>query len=178
MQPEQLTAGGQPPRFSLNIETILLIERIKKMGQGDLVTYGELAELIGQDVQREARHTLLSARRICQREYQVVTDAERNIGIRRLTDVELTSSGLKIFSGLRRAAKRGIDRVTAVADFDTLPDEEKVRHNATISGLALIRMLSRPKSIDRIAAATNTTNTGQLPVGRTLELFRGPKVVR
>jgi alkylated DNA nucleotide flippase Atl1 len=178
MQPKQLlTVEGQLPRFSLNIETTLLIERIKKMAQGDLITYGELAELIGQDAQREARHILLSARRICQREYQVVTDAKRNIGIRRLTDVELTSSGLKIFSGLRRAAKRGIDRVTAVADFDTLPDEEKVRHNSIVSVLAVVRHMSRPKSLDRIAGAVNTENTGQLPIARTLELFRGPKKV-
>lgn len=171
-----ITEGRSAP-FSVSIETTLLVERIKTMAQGDLVTYRDLTKLVGQDVQGEARHILQSARRICQREYQVVTDAERNVGIRRLTDVELTTSGLQVFAGLRRAAKRGIDRVTAVSDFNALPDEEKIRHNATVSALAVIRVMARPKSVDRIAAAVNTTNTGQLPIARTLELFRGPQKV-
>ena len=125
----------------------------------------------------EARHILQSARLICQREYQVVTDADRNVGIRRLTDVELTSGGIKIFAGLRRAAKRGLDRTTSISNWDGLPDEEKIRHNATISALAVIRVMARPKSVDRIAGAVNTENSGQLPIARTLELFRGPRKI-
>jgi hypothetical protein len=165
------------PAFSVSIETTLLVERIKRMEQGELLSYRDCTKLIGQDVQGEARHILQSARRICQREYQVVTDAERNLGIKRMTDVELTNSGLQLFAGLRRAAKRGIDRVTSVSDFDALPDAEKIRHNATVSALAVVRHMAKPKSVDRIAGAVNTENTGQLPIARTLELFRGPKKV-
>ena len=92
-----------------------------------------------------------------------------------MTDVEITSGGISIFTRLRRAAKRGIDRITSVSDFDALPDAEKIRHNATISALAIVRHMARPKSVDRIAGAVNTEHTGQLPIARTLELFRGPK---
>lgn len=163
--------------FSVTIETTLLIERIKVMQPGEVLTYSECNKLIDQDVQAEARHILHSARRICQREYQIVTDAERNIGIRRLTDIELTNDGLRTFGAVRRLAKRGIDRITAVSDFDALPDTEKIRHNAAVSVLALVRSMSRPKSVDRIASAVNTAATGQLPIARTLELFRGPRKV-
>jgi hypothetical protein len=168
---------GRSAPFSTSIETTLLVERIKKMKPSELIAYDELNQLIGQDVQGEARHILQSARRICQREYQVVTDAERNLGIKRATDIELTNSGLRLFTHIRRAAKRGIDRVTSVSDFNALPDAEKIRHNATVSALALVQAMTRPKSIDRIAGAVNTENTGQLPIARTLELFRGPKKV-
>lgn len=177
MQAQEDTQGRRAPNFSTSIETTLLVDRIKHMQPGDLFTYSDCTQLIGQDVQAEARHILQSARRICQREYQIVTDAERNVGIRRATDIELTSSGYRIFSGLRRAAKRGIDRVTSVANFAALPDEEKIRHNATVSALAVIRVMAKPKSVDRIAGAVNTENTGQLPIARTLELFRGVKRV-
>jgi hypothetical protein len=167
---------GRSPRFSVSIETTLLVERIKQMKPGDLMTYRDCTKLIGQDVQGEARHILQSARRICQREYQVVTDAETNIGIRRATDVEVTTGAFQIFSRLRRAARRGIDRVTSV-DFDGLPDAEKIRHNATISALRVMEVMGKPKSVDRISGAVNTEHTGQLPIARTLELFRGPKKV-
>lgn len=163
--------------FSVTIETTLLIERIKKMQPNEILTYQECNSLIDQDVQAEARHILQSARRICQREYQVVTDAERNVGIRRLTDIEITNSGLRTFSGLRRMAKRGMNRITSVSDFDALPDAEKVRHNANLSALALVRLVTRPKSVDRLMGAVNTSITGSLPIARTLELFRGPRKV-
>jgi hypothetical protein len=168
---------GRSAPFSTSIETTLLVERIKKMKPSELVAYDELNQLIGQDVQGDARHILQSARHICQREYQIVTDAERNLGIKRATDIELTNSGLRLFTHIRRAAKRGIDRVTSVSDFNALPDAEKIRHNATVSALALVQAMTRPKSIDRIAGAVNTENTGQLPIARTLELFRGPRQV-
>ena len=166
---------GRSPRFSTSIETTVLIERVKTMKPGDLIRYDELSRLIGQDVRGEARHILRSARHICQREYQVVTDADPAIGIRRLTDVELTHDGLRLFTRIRRAAKRGVDRVTSVTDFNALPDEEKIRHNATLSALFVINHMTKPRSIDRIAGSVNTENTGQLPIARTLELFRGPK---
>jgi len=172
----QVQEGRSPP-FSISIETTLLIERIKALKAGELLSYRDLNKLIGQDVQGEARHILQSARRICQREYQVVTDAERNVGVRRATDVELTTSGIHVFARLRRAAKRGIERVTSVSDFDALPDAEKIRHNATVSALAVMRHMAKPKSVDRIMGAVNTEGTGQLPIARTLELFRGPKKV-
>jgi hypothetical protein len=173
-QPEP--ENRRSPNFSVCIETTLLINEIKKMKHADIITYSFCNNLIGQDVQKGARHILSSARRICQREYQIVTDAVQNIGIRRLTDVEVTNSGIRIFSSIQRAAKRGVDRITSV-DWDTLPDEEKIRHNAGISALQLIRVMARPKSIDRITSAVNTEATGQLPIARTLDLFRGPKKV-
>ena len=106
-----------------------------------------------------------------------MTDAEVNLGVRRVTDVGLIHTATRSLSILRRAAKRGIDRITSVADFTALPDAEKIRHNATISALAVVRAMSRPKAVDRIAGAVNTENTGQLPIARTLELFHGPKRV-
>jgi hypothetical protein len=150
-----------------------LVDHIKQMKPGDVFSYRECNKLIGQDVQGEARHILQSARRICQREYQVVTDAQANVGIRRATDVELTNSGLSIFSRMRRAARRGADRVLSVTDWDALPDAEKIRSNATVSALKLMEVMGRPRSVDRIAGAVNTEMTGQLPIARTLDLFRG-----
>jgi hypothetical protein len=165
------------PRFKTSIETGLLVDRIKRMQPGEVVTYKECNKLTGQDVQGDARHLLTSARHICQNNYQVVTDAVRGLGLRRASDIELTNSGLRIFTGLRRAAKRGVDRMTSIDKWHELPDEDKIRHNATVSGLQLIRTMSKPKNIDRIAGAVNTEVTGVLPIARTLELFRGPRKV-
>jgi hypothetical protein len=176
METRSQVVEGRSYPFSRAIETTVLVDRIKRMSVGELIRYRELNELIGQDVQAEARHILHSARHICLREYKIVTDPLNNIGIRRATDVELTNSGLGIFGRMRRMARRGVDRVMAVADWDALPDAEKVRANATVSALKLMEVIGKPRSVDRIAGAVNTEMTGQLPIARTLELFGGKKV--
>lgn len=167
--------GDKRPSFTTSLETQLLIERLRQMEAGEVVNYNEFSDLISQNVQHEGYAVMKSARDICQRDYQIVTAPVYNVGIKRLTDPETIASGADVCTRVRRAAKRGIDRITAVSDFNSLSDADKLRHNATISGLALIRMLTRPRALDRIASAVNTAQTGQLPIARTLELFRDPK---
>jgi hypothetical protein len=163
-------------RFTASLETRLLYERLRKMVVGETVTYRELTGIIGQDTQRGGRSALRSARHIAQRDNQIVLDAIQNVGLRRLSDRETVATAGQALNKVRRTAQRGIDRLTAVSDFDALPDADKAQHNASISALAVVKLMAKPKSVDRIAGAVNTTNTGQLPVARTLELFRGPRV--
>lgn len=162
-------------KFTVSLETRLLYERLRKLKVGEVVTYGELTGIIGQDVQAAGRGALRSARHIAQRDHQIVLDAINNVGLKRLSDRETVASAGQTLNKVRRTAQRGIDRLAAVSDFDALQDEEKAQHNASMSALAVVKLMAKPKSVTRIAAAVNTSNTGQLPVARTLELFRGPK---
>lgn len=160
------------PRFKSSIETRELYDRLSKLAVGEMVTYEELSKLLGvKSVRASAAAALNYARHMAQRDHRIVTDAVWGVGIKRLSDSEAVAASSGTFSRIRRTAKRGIDRTTAV-EFDTLSNEDKIRHNAAVSGLGVLRYLSKPKEIKKLEAAVNASQTGQLPIGRTLELFR------
>ena len=162
------------PRFTASLETRLLYERLKTLKVGEVIAYRELNQIIGQDVQTGGRGALRSARHWAERDDRIVTDAIPNIGLKRLSDPENVAGSTTALTKIRRAAQRGIDRLIAV-DWGGLEDADKLQHNAGLSALNIVKYLSKPKSVERIAGAVNTTSTGQLPIARTLELFRGPK---
>jgi hypothetical protein len=168
--------SNERQRFTASYETRLLYERLRKLEVKEIVSYQELSKIIGQDVQESGRGALTSARKMAQRDDRIVTDAVTNVGITRIGDVETIASASLTFKKVRRAVQRGTERLTSV-DFDNLSNDDKIRHNASISAFMVMKMMGRPKTVERLAAAVNTTNTGQLPIARTLELFRGPKQV-
>jgi hypothetical protein len=155
--------------FQCSIETKWLIDRGRRLQVGEVVTYEELSKLIGIDVREEGRGALRSARNILLRDEQIVLDSVPNVGLKRSSDSEIVQSA---------GAQRGVQRLTAVADFDRLSDADKLAHNASVSALAVIKLMGKPKSVERIAASVNTANTGSLPIARTLELFHGPRPVK
>lgn len=157
-------------RFSLSIEARLLYDRIRVMKAGETVTYGELSRIIDRDVQGECRGALRTARRLAQRDDDIVTDAVIGLGIKRLSDGEIVESGAGIFQRTRRLARRGVERLMA-PDYDALPPEQKLRRDASLAALSAIDLFAKPGSIRRITAA-NTTGPGVLSVDRTLELFQ------
>lgn len=160
--------------FQTSIETRLLYDRLRKLEVEEVVTYEELSEVIGLDIQKEAWAALSSARRMILRDDNIVCDPVRGFGIKRLSDKEANATGSHTLLRVRRMTDRGVKKVLA-ADYDNLDDEDKTRRNATLSAFAVVKLMAKAKSLDRIAAA-NTTS-GELPIARTLELFKGPKKV-
>lgn len=157
--------------FEMSIDTRLLYERIKKMQIGDKVTYEELSALLGSDVTGRARGHLGAARRIAEREDQIVTEAIRKVGIKRLNDSETVASGNLFRRKIRSASRRGVRRVTSV-EFDRLSDADKISHNVQLSVFGAVQSITEPRRVQRLEGAVNTSNTGQLPLGKTLELFK------
>lgn len=162
------------PRFRVSTETRAIYDKIVKMSVGEIVTYLELSKLIGDDIRANGRAPLNSARRMAQRDNQIVLDVVPKVGIKRMSDIDVVGSANATLGVVRRAARRGINRITAVSDFERLPVEMKIKHNAAVSALGVIAAMSRPKEVRKIEAAVNTSQTGQLPVGRVLEMFRRP----
>lgn len=159
--------------FQLSIETRLLYPRVAKMEAGETVLYNEFTSLIGSDVQRGGGYSALwSAREIALRDNDIVTKAIPNVGIKRLTDAEIANSGGETFARQRRLARRFV-RKTATVDYANLSDTDKAALNAARSAQAVISLFAKPRTLDRITAANAVT--GELPIARTLELFRGPK---
>jgi hypothetical protein len=158
--------------FQTSIETRLLYDRLRKLGVGEVVAYEELSEIVGQNIQKEAWAALSSARRMILRDENKVCDPLRGYGIKYLTDAEANSTGTHTLMKVRRLTDRGVKKVLA-ADYDNLTPEDQTRRNATLSAFSVVKLMAKPKSLDRIAAANTTA--GELPIARTLELFKGPK---
>lgn len=163
------------PTFQLGLDTRLLIERLGEAEIGETVAYADLTELLGRDVTGEARPALVSARHRLLADRHIVFGTVRGRGLKRLSDVEIVHAGTDALGRARRAARRGIKVVTAVTDFQALPDGEKVRHNAMVSVLGAIDALSSHAATQRIERCV-AASPGPLPIAGTMDAFRNGKL--
>lgn len=155
----------------LSIDARLLTDRLLKTPIGQVATYADLSETISRDVtSATGRGALRTARRVAQREKGAVFDCVRNVGLKRLDDVGIVEGSTMTTARIRRTARRGMERLAAVQNFDGMPNAAKIQHNATMSVLGAIRSLAGPMSIkkieDKVAAAP-------LPTADTLKIFAG-----
>lgn len=154
-----------------SIDTKLLLQRLQKAEVGELLTYDELGDIIGRDVQKEARSCLLSAIRSCL-SAEIVFGTVRNVGVKRLTDRELAGIGEDVRSHIGRVARKATRKMTLISNFDNLTNEEKIRHNTTISMLGAVGHITSVKanrSLENKVAASLEV----LPLQKTLSAFMG-----
>lgn len=152
-----------------SIDAQMLYERIVQLNVGESISYAELSALVGRNVQDEGHGVLATARRMAERE-EIVFGTVMGQGIRRLSDPEIVDTGDHAIARVRRAAKRGANTVTAVADFDALPNEKKIKHNTLLSLLGTVTAFMRPATAKKIATSV-AQNSGKLSVGDTLRAF-------
>lgn len=162
--------------FRLSIEARLLRDFFRGLKDGETRAYVELSEIIGCDIRTSGRGALRTARDIVLREDGIVIDVVPNVGVKRVNDSEKIAGAVVVNGRIRNAARRSMARLQAVSDFDKLSEADKLTHNATASVMAAHDLMGKQRSIDKIVAAVNASATGQLPIAKTLELFRGPKV--
>lgn len=166
MQPE--TKRTLIPELSHDTETLAAC--LRTVPVGGTVSYETLSGLIRGNVQQGARHLLDSARRIVQREEQAVFGTIRGVGLKRLTDTDKARTGGASLQRINRTSRRGIQILSCVQDFDKLDLNDKVKHNAYLSILAVFYEVSRPKSVRRIEGAVAVMQK-QLPFTDTLRAF-------
>ena len=153
----------------MSIDTKLILHRLQKAEIGDVITYKELSEIIGRDIQAEARGCLLSAMRSCLA-IERVFGTVRKVGIKRLTDRELAGIGEGIRSHISRVARKAMKKMTLVSSFDSLSNEEKIRHNTSVSMLGAIGHITSSKAIRALENKVATTLEA-LPLQKTLAAF-------
>lgn len=157
----------------MSIDTRLILQRLEKARVDETITYAELDGLIGRDVRKVAAHCLQSALRAAMRR-EIVFGTVWGVGLKRLGDGELAGVGEVARQKIRRTAKRAIKKMLLVQDFDSLSNEEKVRHNASLSMLGAVAHIAstgQAKTLERRVSST----MGALPLQRTLEAFMGEK---
>ncbi len=138
--------GNKP---SLDAQTLLDV--LLEMEPGDFVSYQDLSDLIGKDVQvGEGYRALFRARTILEREEHNVVAPIPGQGVKCLTDEEMVQSGRGFIGKAGRAGARSISRVSCVKKFDELPNEKKIEHNYVLSIAGAIQHFARPKTRKQI----------------------------
>lgn len=158
------------PQITASIDAQMIYERLEKTTVGEIVGYDELTALIGSDVQLKGRGYMETARRMAMRDKGMVFGPIRGIGLKRLADTEIVRSGQSYISKIRRHARRGMKVLVSVQDFDALPNDLKVRHNATASMLGAVAQFSGSTAQKRIEGAVEQAGN-KISYARTLELF-------
>lgn len=150
--------------FELSTDAKTLASILRAAEVGDVIQYAELTHAIGRDVQGAARSVLETARAIVQREHRMVFDCSRNEGLRRLSDSEIVDLSDGAMDKIRRTAKRTAKKLVCV-DYDAMPREKQVKHNAALSMLGVMSELSKDSSVKRLAEETRKSGD-QLPVAK------------
>lgn len=156
------------PMFQMSADARLLMQHLAKTSVGQTVKYEELSAVISRPVAGSFGALRTALRRLL-RDENMVFGAVKGIGIKRLNDVEIVAEGGAAAVAIRRKASRSIERQMKV-DFSKLPREAQSRFTAQVSVMASVAMMTRDKSLDRVAAAA-TPAIKELPIAETLAMF-------
>ena len=159
------------PSFARSIDTTTILEMIRELEVGQVLTHARMTAEIGRDVQQRGRGALDAARRIALKEHGIATGAVTGIGIKRLDDTEIVDSGAQDLSMIRRRASRAALRTSKVADFAAMPREVQTRHNLHMTLFAMIKHETSAPQIRRHGKHVDDESK-PLAIGSALELCK------
>lgn len=155
----------------VDVDTKAIYKKLVSLAEGETATYQELDALIGRNCRLNAYQLLQRARKLALDEDKALFGVITSIGLKRLCDLEKVGTYEKTMTMIRRTARRGKKKVFSVLNFDALPNEIKVRHNAAASMFGVLEYFSKQSSVKKIEGAVSNIQEA-LPIGRTLELFK------
>lgn len=155
--------------FEMSIDTKMLYDRLKTAAVSETVSFMQLSDLLGRKVDGASSNLQSALHRL---EGEGVAFANiRGVGYQRMNDVEVVNTAETSREGIRRKAKRAVKRLTCVRDFDRLPNDLKVKHNAAISGFGAIASIMSPGRVKALEEQVAKVGA-QLPLAKTLEAFK------
>ncbi len=156
----------------LSIDAKMIYDHLISVGVGDTVTYANLTNLIGRDVQKQGRGALITARRRARNLDRIIFGTVRDVGLMRLSDTEIVETGEGTLRHIRRAARRGAQNVLCVQDFNKLPNDKKIQHNTFVSMFGVMAEITKPNKIKAIERRVESAQA-VLPVAKMMEELRG-----
>ena len=153
------------------VDSRLAYERLIKAELGEVVTYDELSRLVRRNVQADGRHVIETARRMAQREDQIVFECVRNVGLRRMLDGEIAQLGRPAIRSIRRKARRTVRKIACISDFDALKNEEKDSHNIGLCVLGVVAHCLEPRRVKKLGHKLLDSSHG-LPTAAALDVLK------
>jgi hypothetical protein len=153
-----------------SVETRLIYQRLSGMNIGDFVSYSDLNELVGRNVQKEGRGYLKTARSICERDDNKAFGVVLNEGLKCLNSKEIINTAEFSIGHIKRTSRKSLKKVRCINDLEQLPNDEKIRLNTYASILGVMATMAKGSNIRKIEARVQETQE-QLPYVKTLEAF-------
>jgi hypothetical protein len=157
------------PIAEMSSDTRAVYDRLKKTEVGGIVTYAELDAMTMRKTQGKDRFVVSTAVRNSLRDGMVFA-AVRNVGVKRLADTEIVSTAHETLPRIRRAARRASRKLTAVQNFDALPNDAKIQHNTFLSVFGAIAHLGTESATAKVEQKVREASQ-TLSLGKTLEAF-------
>jgi len=152
-------------------DTRLLYQHLVASEVGQVLSYAELGAVINRNVQGDARHILQSARNKALCDDGVVFDVVVNVGLKRLSDVEIaTSTGEHHIGRMRRTARRCVRQLACVAS--ELPAEVATRYNASMMVANLVGLACSRKKVRALEGLVQERGNKELPIAATIEALK------
>lgn len=160
-----------PQNFVRTIDTQMLVNMLADLSvPGSVVTYVEMNEALGRNVQSEARGNLQSARNIALAEFGKVFRIERNVGLVLLSEEEKVKRAPRHVKRIHNAAKRAKSELATV-DLSELSPTGKNQFNVVASQVTALHHMTSLNSTRRLADAVSNAQQ-QLPLAKTLAAFK------
>lgn len=154
-------SGKATPRriAERSIDTQVLIDYLRsRAGEFVLVTYDELAARLGRGCRSHERGyaNLRSALKVLEAQERIVFFAVPGEGVQQANDQGIVGLSVAGLDRARNTAKRSI-RKLACANYENLPNDLRIKHNATASILGVLAEMTKPSSVKRLEAAVSGT---------------------
>lgn len=164
-----MNTNQQKNTFEISIDTRMVYDKLKTCAVGEVVSYATLGEILGRPMDGSSSN-IQSALYMLERDGIAFANV-RGVGYQRMNDQEVVGTAESYRKAIRRKAERGAKRLTCVQNFDVLPNELKVKHNAALSGFGAIASIMSP---GRMKALEDTVERAgaSLPLAKTLDAFK------
>ena len=155
----------------MSVDTRILMDHLKEVGVGETIAYTTLTRAIRRDVTKEAYGNLATARKALLREHQMVFGVVRGVGLKRLNDSEIATSGDYYRQAIHRKSQAGIKALSCVQEFTKLGQDEQIKHNASMSYLGAVYVATKPSMVKKLETKIGDTG-GKLCLADTLEICK------
>jgi hypothetical protein len=165
-----MSENKKPPFLGeASVDTRFLVEAMRKVAPGEIITYEALNDACGRDV-REKTHLTTSARRILMRDHSMVFRCVPNEGFMRLEDqkiVEVVNVDRR--ERMRRQASMAIQELGCV-EYDKLPSPDQLAHNTGIALFGSLYQATSKRSAQKLQQRVVNAG-GEIDMTGTLKLI-------
>lgn len=154
----------------LSADSQTLITELRKVAEGETVTYTHLSSVIERNVQKEARGCLYTAVKTLRRDDGIVFDTVRGFGIKRLTDSEISRTiGKRSIRKINRESSRTLKKLECT-DSSNLGRSDSISLWTDTAILGAIHEASKPKRFTDIQPKIIDTS-GSIKADEVLSLL-------
>ena len=150
-------------------EVSALADLLKSASISATVSYRQMSVAIGRDVQKEARISLLKARKLVEKETGARFETVIKVGVKRLAAHDLPGIGTHSRRRIGALSRRAYARLMNISNNDITPEIERRLH-AERAHLGAIALVSKETSHVKIEDAVRTVGA-EIPAAKVLGMF-------